>query len=137
MTQDAIVTKILNQETAEVIVTRGTACGSNCGSCESCMFENQIKTQAKNSVYALPGQKVVIQSQSSKVYSAIFLVYIMPFIFFFIGYIAAVFLKLTESGCMLFSFLFFIIGVAILVITQRRKKDNDQIKFEIISVKEE
>ena len=30
MTQDAIVYKCLNDQLAEVVVTRATACGSNC-----------------------------------------------------------------------------------------------------------
>ena len=33
MTQDAIVTKCLPNGMAEVVVTRTTACGSNCGNC--------------------------------------------------------------------------------------------------------
>ena len=36
MTQEAIVTRRLPDGMAEVVVTRGTACGSNCGNCESC-----------------------------------------------------------------------------------------------------
>ena len=31
MTQDAVVTKVLPNGMAEVVVSRGTACGSNCG----------------------------------------------------------------------------------------------------------
>ena len=38
MTQDAIVTRLLPDGMAEVVVTRATACGGNCSSCESCMF---------------------------------------------------------------------------------------------------
>ena len=33
MTQDAVVTKLIDKRTAEVEVERGTACGGNCGSC--------------------------------------------------------------------------------------------------------
>ena len=46
MTQDAIVYKRLPNNMAEVVVTRATACGSNCGNCESCIFQNEIKTVA-------------------------------------------------------------------------------------------
>ena len=42
MTQDAVVTKVLPNGMAEVVVSRGTACGSNCGNCESCVFQNEI-----------------------------------------------------------------------------------------------
>ena len=47
MTQDAVVTKVLNNGMAEVVVTRGTACGSNCGNCESCAFQNELNAFAK------------------------------------------------------------------------------------------
>ena len=66
MTQDAVVTKVFPNGMAEVAVSRGTACGSNCGNCESCVFQNEIKAFAKNSVHARPGEKVVIESLSSR-----------------------------------------------------------------------
>ena len=56
MTQDAVVTKVFPNGMAEVVVARGTACGSNCGNCESCVFQNEIKAFAKNSVHAKPGE---------------------------------------------------------------------------------
>ena len=86
MTQNAVVTKILTDGMAEVSVIRGTACGGNCGSCESCMYDNEIRTHAVNKVSALPGQKVVIETESSRIYGALFLVYILPFVLFFVGY---------------------------------------------------
>ena len=86
MTQDAVVIKLLPKEMAEVAVTRGTACGGNCGSCESCMFQTELHVEARNLIQAKPGQKVVISSKSSRIFGAAFLVYIMPLLFFFAGY---------------------------------------------------
>ena len=77
MTQDAVVTKVFPNGMAEVVVARGTACGSNCGNCESCVFQNEIKAFAKNSVHAKPGEKVVIESLSSRIFGAAFIVYIV------------------------------------------------------------
>ena len=57
MTQDAVVFRCLNDQTAEVVVTRATACGSNCASCEACVFQNELKTVARNLVGARPGQR--------------------------------------------------------------------------------
>ena len=74
MTQDAIVYKCLDAERAEVVVTRATACGSNCASCEACVFQNELKTVARNLIGARPGQKVLIESKSSRMYGAIMLV---------------------------------------------------------------
>ena len=65
MTQEGIVTKLFPNGMAEIAVTRMTACGGNCGSCESCMLQSEVKTLAKNLVSAQPGQRVLIESRSS------------------------------------------------------------------------
>lgn len=135
MTQNAVVTKIIDRRTAEVEVERGTACGGNCGSCEACVFQSTIRTNAFNKVSALPGQRVVIESRTSQVLGAALLLYIIPFVLFFIGYAIGAALGLQEGGCILFSGLFFLMGVAVNVIYQRRKKSSG-ITFEIISVQE-
>ena len=82
MTQDAIVTKILPNDMAEVAVARTTACGGNCGSCEACIFQSEMKTLARNRIGARIGQKVVIASKSSTIFGAALLVYIMPLLVF-------------------------------------------------------
>ena len=135
MTQNAVVTRILSRHTAEVEVERGTACGGNCGACDACVFQNVIRATAVNKVSALPGQQVVIESKTSAVLGAAMLLYIVPFVLLFIGYAVGVALHLAEGGCILFSALFFALGVAVNVLYQRRKKAAD-ITFEIISVRE-
>ncbi len=135
MTQDAIVTKIIDRRTAEVEVERGTACGGTCSSCDACVFQNTIRTTAYNRVSALPGQKVVIESRTSQVLGAAALLYIIPVILLFVGYAIGAAVGLAEGGCILCSCLFFILGVAVNVIYQRRKKASG-ITFEIISVQE-
>lgn len=132
MTQDAVVTKVLNNGMAEVAVSRGTACGSNCGNCESCVFQNELKAFAKNSIHAKPGEKVVIESLSSRIFSAAFLLYIVPFILFFIGYAVAAHYNLSEGLSILVSFAFFAVAVAVVVVYQRINKKKNPIKFEIV-----
>ena len=89
MTQDAVVTKLLPDNMAEVAVARTTACGGNCGSCESCIFQSQLKTPARNLVGAKPGQRVIIQSKSSAIYKAALLVYVFPMVLTLLGYVLA------------------------------------------------
>ena len=67
MTQDAVVIRLLPNNMAEVAVTRATACGGNCGSCESCMFQSELHTEARNLIQAKPGQKVTIETRCFKV----------------------------------------------------------------------
>ena len=135
MTQDAVVTRVFPNGLAEVAVTRGTACGSNCGNCESCAFQNELKAIAKNSVHATQGEKVIIESVSSRIFSAAFLLYIVPFIALFIGYAVAAANSLSEGLCILVSFGFFLVAVAIVVVYQRINKRKKPITFEITQLR--
>ena len=132
MTQDAIVTRILSNDMAEVVVTRGTACGANCGNCESCMFDSKLHTAARNLVYAKPGDKVIIASKSSRVFSAAMLVYIMPLVLFAIGYAVSAALGASEGISVLCSFIGLAIGAVILVLTHKKWKEKHPITFDII-----
>ena len=132
MTQDAVVFRCLNDDTAEVVVTRATACGSNCGSCEACVFQNELKTVARNLIGAKPGQKVLIESKSSQVYGAILLVYIVPILLAVLGCFAAYAAGASEGICVLCTFLGVILGAVITVLTQRLKKTKSDISFDIV-----
>lgn len=131
MTQDAIVTRCMAGGMAEVVVTRSTACGSNCGNCESCIFQSELKTLAKNRIGARPGQRVVIESKSSKIYRAAMLVYILPILLVFAGYALASAAGGSEGVCIAASFLGLLLGAAVLVLSQKRK-NREQITFDII-----
>lgn len=131
MTQDAIVYKCLPNGMAEVVVTRTTACGSNCGNCESCIFQSELKTLAKNSIDARPGQKVIIESKSSKIYKAAMLVYILPMILMVLGYALGAALSAGEGLGIALGFAGLIAGAALIVLSERRK-NKEPITFEIV-----
>lgn len=132
MTQEAVVTKLLPAGMAEVAVKRTTACGGNCGSCDSCVFQNELKTPAVNKIQAKPGQKVLIQSQTSLIFKAAFLVYVLPLLLFLVGYFLSVVLSLGETAGIIFSFAGVVLGALIVVLSQRRIREKDKITFEII-----
>ncbi len=131
MTQDAIVYKCLPNGMAEVVVTRTTACGSNCGNCESCIFQSELKTLAKNSINARPGQKVIIESKSSRIYKAAMLVYILPMLLMVLGYALGAALSTGEGLGIALGFAGLIAGAALIVLSERRK-NKEPITFEII-----
>ena len=133
MTQDALVTRIINTDMAEVVVTRGTACGANCGNCESCMFDSKLHTPARNLISAKPGDQVIISSKSSRVFSAAMLVYVMPLVLFLIGYAVAAALGAGEGICVLCSFIGLVVGAVILVLTHQKWKEKHPITFDIIN----
>ena len=131
MTQDAIVYKCLPNGMAEVVVTRTTACGSNCGNCESCIFQSELKTLAKNSIAARPGQKVIIESKSSKIYKAAMLVYILPMLLMVLGYALGAAFSAGEGLGIALGFVGLIAGAALIVLSERRK-NKEPITFEIV-----
>ena len=133
MTQDAVVLKILPNSMAEVSVTRSTACGSNCGNCESCIFQSELKAIAYNRIGAKPGQHVVISSSSRTVFSAALLVYIMPLLFFLIGYAVSSAFGASEGVCILVSFFFLAVSAIVLILSQKKKGPARQITYDIIS----
>ena len=136
MTQNAVVTKLVSRHVAEVEVERGTACGGTCESCEACVFQNRIRAEAVNKISALPGQKVVIESKSSKVYKAILMVYIMPIVLFLLGYAIAAALGAGEGVCIAVSFAALAVSAALLVLWYKKRGNKDKISFAIISIEE-
>ena len=132
MTQDAVVTRLLPNNMAEVAVARTTACGGNCPSCESCIFQSELKTLARNRIQARPGQKVVIASKSSAVFGAAALVYVMPIVLFILGYALAFLAGASEGVCILVSFVALVLSAVILVLSQRKKKNQQAFTFDII-----
>ena len=137
MTQDAVVTRLLPDNMAEVAVARTTACGGNCPSCESCIFQNEIKTLAKNRIAARPGQKVVIATKSKLIFGAAALVYLMPIALMLLSYALAALAGAGEGLRILASFAALILSAFILVASQRSKKNKDKIQFEIVRLSEE
>ena len=118
-------------------MARTTACGGNCGSCESCIFQSQLKTAARNLVGARPGQRVIIQSKSSTIYKAALLVYVFPMILTLLGYVLAYVAGASEGVCVAAAFAGLVLGAAIVVMSQRIKKGKDkEITFDIIQLAE-
>ena len=87
MTQIATVERILSGEYAEISVPRKSACGHDCEECAGCgMTGASIYAKAKNLPGAQPGQKVVVESSTKKLLGVVVLVYVLPVIFFLLGY---------------------------------------------------
>lgn len=87
MTQIATVEKILDNGYAEISVPRKSACGHDCEECAGCgMTGASIYARAKNLPDARPGQKVVVESSTKKLLGVVVLVYVLPVIFFLLGY---------------------------------------------------
>ena len=135
MTNEAIVTKRMPHNTAEVAVTRRTACGGNCGSCEGCVCDSEVRAVAENPLGARPGQRVIVESRNAEVYGAVVMVYIVPLILFLAGYLIAHALGASEGVSVAVSFGALALSALILVLSQKKKKEN-AITFTIIRILE-
>ena len=133
MTQFAIIKKLKGPDKAEVEVLRGTACGDDCESCGVCHYASKIRVEAQNDIGAQVGDRVEIEALTSRVLGAAVLVYVVPFVLFFIGYAISAAMNMTEAMSVLFSFVAFAIGLGIVVLVGRSHKKNP-ITYNIISI---
>ena len=133
MTQFAVIKKLTSPGKAEVEVLRGTACGDDCGSCEACHYASKIRVEAKNEIGAQVGDRVEIEARTSRILGAAVLVYVVPFVLFFIGYAIAAMLDMSEGMRMVFSFAAFAVGMGIVVLVGRSHKKNP-ITYDIINI---
>ncbi|MBQ2691490.1 MAG: SoxR reducing system RseC family protein [Clostridia bacterium] len=99
MTQEAFVYQIKNGETI-VEITRKSACGGDCGNCKGCSHPEQIMhVKAENPIGARVGDRVILGSESSKVFKAAYITYILPIILMVAFYI----LPLPSEGMKILS----------------------------------
>ena len=87
MTQIATVERILDSNHALISVPRKSACGHDCEECAGCGVSGAaVKARAVNPIGALPGQKVVVESSTGKIFGVVVLVYVLPVVLFLLGY---------------------------------------------------
>ena len=131
MTQIATVERLLDNGYAEISVPRKSACGHDCEECAGCgMTGAAIKARAKNGADAQPGDKVVVESSTKKLFGVIALVYLLPVVFFLLGYF------LTEG---LSESLRYVIAIAAAVLSflpsvfyDRYAKRRETLTYEIV-----
>ena len=87
MTQIATIERDLGGGYAEISVPRKSACGHDCEECAGCgMTGAAIKARARNDIGAQPGDKVVVESSTKKIFGVVALVYVLPVVLFLLGY---------------------------------------------------
>lgn len=133
MTQNARVIKVLDQEKAEVVITRASACGGNCASCAGCASNRVMKIVVNNRLLAAAGDEVIIKTKTSKIIMAAFVVYIIPFMLFFIAYAVTAAAKASENISVLVSAGAFLVGAAIAFFYNRFIKNKRSIEYEIVA----
>ena len=131
MTQIATVEEILSGGYATISVPRKSACGHDCEECAGCgVFGSAVRAIADNPVHAQPGQKVVVESSSKRLFGVILLVYMLPVLLFFIGYFATWFIGSEGLRYAIAIFAFFL-GVLPAIVYDRHIKRQGGLTFTI------
>lgn len=123
---------------ATVAYDRPTACHGDCskcaGGCGSMAAKERVIVQAANPIGAGTGDRVIIEAASAQVFSAIFLVYALPVLLFFLGYFGGE--RLLGTGIVP-GIAGFCAGLLTAVLVSRRQsKTGSEIKFQIVSYAE-
>ena len=132
MTQIATVEKILPGGMAEISVPRKSACGHDCEECAGCGVSGaSVRAQARNTVGAEVGQKVVVESSTKRLLGVMILGYLLPIVCFFVGYFATGALS-SEGLRYAIAIAAFLVGILPAVICDRRMKQTGALTFTIV-----
>ena len=75
--------------TAKVIHLRESACSGDCHKCSGCgAVQQAMLLSVQNPLGAKPGQMVTISASSGPVLAAAAILYLVPLVLFFVGYLA-------------------------------------------------
>ena len=133
MTQIATVERILDAGHAEISVPRKSACGHDCDECAGCGVSGAaVHARAANPIGAAPGQKVVVESSTGGMLRIVALVYLIPVLLFFAGYLGAVVLTASVAVQYTAAVAGFILGILAAVVYDRRLRARGGLSFTIV-----
>jgi len=137
MTQTAQVKDILADGWAQVSVHRRSACSHDCRDCSGCeltMARSDITVTAENYLGAGLGDTVLVESANSDILGAAMLVYLVPFLLFFAGYLIVQVFSLGEGLSIVAAFVGFAGGLLLARRLDRRVKEKNSMRFRIIEI---
>ena len=133
MTQIATVERILDAGHAEISVPRKSACCHDCEECAGCGVSGAaVHARAANPIGAAPGQKVVVESSTGGMLRIVALVYLIPVLLFFAGYLGAVVLTASVAVQYTAAVAGFILGILAAVVYDRRLRARGGLSFTIV-----
>ncbi len=136
MTQTATVRRLVQKGRAELCISRQTMCGHDCASCGGCAAgeAREMLVVANDPVGVRPGDTVVVESSSKTLLGIAAVVYLVPFVLFFLCYFLAA--GLGEGIAVVAGLAGFAAGVLVAMAVNRREKRRGDVVFTITSVKE-
>ena len=138
MTQIATVERLLDGDHAMVSVPRKSACGHDCskcgGGCSELMVSSTVAVTAANPVRAMPGDMVQVESSTGGILKAAVVVYLVPFLLFFLGYFVCAALGMSGGISASVGIIGFAVGLLLAVLMDRKVKRNRSITFCITAI---
>ena len=129
MEQTVRVKEVYEDGTSLVLHLRQSACSGDCHKCSGCgAAQETITLKALNPIGACPGDLVYIQAESGPVLKAAAMLYMVPMVLFFAGYILGQCLwnRGPLAGCMAF-----LLGIALAVVYDRKVLKNKKTCYTI------
>ena len=129
MEQTVRVKEVYGDGTALVLHLRQSACSGDCHKCSGCgAAQETITLKALNPIGAAPGDLVSIRAESGPVLKAAAMLYMVPMVLFFAGYILGQCLwnRGALGGCMAF-----LLGIALAVVYDRKILKNKKTCYTI------
>ena len=115
--------------TATVVHMRQSACSGDCHKCSGCgAAAEQIQLEAVNEIDAQAGDFVKIESASAPVLKAAAMMYVVPMVLFFLGYLIGM---MAWNRGALMGCLAFVIGIASAVFYDRRVLKKEKTLYTI------
>lgn len=118
MEQTVRVRRVFPDGTAEVFHVRQSACSGDCHKCSGCgAAQETVMFTAQNPIGAKPGDNVVVKSETGPVLTSAAVLYMIPLVLFFAGYVLgdALWSLGALVGC-----LAFVLGILGAVVYDRR-----------------
>ena len=115
--------------TATVLCIRESACSGDCHKCSGCgAAKESILLQADNPIGAQVGDLVKVESATGPVLKAAVVLYMLPLVLFFLGYLAGYLLQIPEAvmACAGFA-----LGIACVVLYDRKVARKEKIIYTI------
>ena len=110
MEQTVRVRQVFENGTAQVVHVRQSACSGDCHKCSGCgAAKETLLLTAQNPIGAQPGELVKISSATAPVLGAAAVLYLLPLVLFFAGYLV----KAWVGG------LGFVLGIGVAVVYDR------------------
>lgn len=124
MEQLVRIKSVSDDNTAQVVAVRESACSGDCHKCSGCGAVRQVvEFQAINAIGAHPGDLVIVEAKSGPVLAAAAMLYILPIVLFFLGYLLGA--LLWEMGA-LTGCIAFVLGIVLAAVYDRKvaRKQN-------------